>query len=235
MSTKEDVLIYCPREIEQFVTNCCVNEYELGTARDYRQALAAGMATERFRVIPVSQGDDFMLPIKQPVRVNVFQMRHAVPCVGYGVVPLKKKLRDEYRGVAGSELGRLRKEGVKIEDIVENAASGFVYCGDTGIEAIVEHMEAFSKYGTIIVESTFLYAAEGLTDEAIMERCTRDGHIFFPQLLPFILAHRQIRWVLIHFSLRYTREEIRSFFESDALKQHDLSHVTVLASRYCDQ
>lgn len=228
------MVIYCPKEIASYVTTCCVNEYELGTARDFHRALEAGEAQENFRVIPVSGGDDFMLDhLKQPVRVFVFSMKHAVPCVGYAICPLKKALKEDYRGRAGSELAQLRKEGIHIEEVLENPASGFVYCGDTGISMLEEHMESLSKYGTIIIESTFLYASEGLTELAIEDRCLRDGHIFFPQLLPYILKYRNICWVLIHFSLRYTREEIRTFFEG--LHHLDLSHVTVLASKYSDQ
>jgi hypothetical protein len=55
--------------------------------------------------------------------------------------------------VVGTELGRLRKEGVQIEEILGKCCFWFCLLLEIrGIEAIVEHVEAFSKYWTINVE-----------------------------------------------------------------------------------
>ena len=222
MSTKENAVIYVPREIESYVRKTCINEQELGWAVDFDPALAS------FDIRPVAPGDSFLLPLaKQRVQVRVFAMEHAVPCVGYGVAPLKKKLLPAYRGLPGAELGRLRREGTTLEEEVEDRGLGFVYCGDTGIGAVERQEEELCSYGTVVVECTFLGPTEGLTQEAIEERCRRDGHVSWAQLAPLVARHPETRFALIHFSIRYSAAAIRQHFA--ALQ---LPNVLVVVSDY---
>jgi ribonuclease Z len=166
------------------------------------------------------------------VRVSVVEMRHSVPCVGFGVYPMKKRLLDQYRGLAGKELGQLRKQKIAFEELFENYADGFFYCGDTGIEMLEKYETEVLKFGTVIIECTFLYPVDDqLTEEAILHRCERDGHIYWPQLLPYIQKHPEVEFVLIHFSIRYSKQDIIDFFK----KVENTPNVTVLASRYADQ
>jgi ribonuclease Z len=120
--------------------------------------------------------------------------------VGYAFSERKKRLKSEYVGTPGRELGRLRKEGVEIEE--ETFVPLFVYLGDTSTKVYEAHPEIFD-YPTIITECTFLpdpHESEG--DEAILQRTERDGHIHWTQLQDIVLAHPANTFVLIHF--RYT-------------------------------
>lgn len=45
------------------------------------------------------------------VRVSVFALNHTVSCNGYGFSLKKTKLKSEYQGISGPELGKLRKVG----------------------------------------------------------------------------------------------------------------------------
>lgn len=157
-------------------------------------------------------------------------MKHAVPCVGYGVVPIRKKLLAAFVGLDGKSLGKLRRDGIEIEEAVDDFKNGFLYCGDTGIEAFRDQELQWTLYGSIIIECTFLYAQEGLDEEAIAARCLRDGHIQWSDLEPFVTRHPTVNFVLIHFSIRYKKEDIESFFSS-----LNLPNVTVVASGYCSQ
>jgi ribonuclease Z len=76
-----------------------------------------------------------------------------VACVGYAFAERKKRLRPEYVGTPGRELGRLRKEGVEIEE--ETYAPLFVYLGDTSTQVYEAHPEVFD-YPVIITECTFI-------------------------------------------------------------------------------
>ncbi len=225
LATKEGCSIFCPAVVEPFVIKAIEAEAELGTARPMAELRRV------FTTRGVNAGDRFALGhLKQTVNVVVYAMSHAVPCVGYGVLPQKKKLKEAYRDVAGSQLGKLRKEGVEIEDVFDDYASGFVYFGDTGIEGVTGNEELL-RYGTWIVECTFFRPVDGqLSEEEIEARCKRDGHIYWPQLEPIVRANPGTKFVLIHFSLRYSKEDIVDFFE-----KLPYANITVVACKYSDQ
>ena len=48
------------------------------------------------------------------IAVDVLAMDHSVPCVGFAFFERRKKLKDEYKGLAGGEIGKLRKAGVEV-------------------------------------------------------------------------------------------------------------------------
>jgi ribonuclease Z len=225
LAAKEPVFVCCPREIEEYVRRFVVAEFELGTAMPIERL------RQNFTITGVVDGSSFRLEhLKQDMVVEVFAMSHAVPCVGYGVVPRKKKLKEQFVGKNGKELGQLRKDGVEFEELVTDYASGFVYFGDTGIEAVIGNAKLL-RYGHWIIECTFLRPIpDELTDEEIVARCKRDGHIYWPQLEPLVRQHPEIHFVLIHFSLRYSKEDIVDFFKPMAF-----TNVTVVACKYSTQ
>ena len=223
LASKEGVIVICPASIAKFVRNTIVAETELGCAQEFAQL------REVFRVVGLGHGERFLLEhLKQTMHVVAYQMRHAVPCMGFGLVGVKKKLKEEFVGKTGKELGQLRKDGIVIEDVSDDFK--FLYFGDTAIGVIEENPEFF-KYSCWIIESTFLRPIpDQLSEEEILARCARDGHIYWPQLEPYVKQHPEIDFVLIHFSLRYSREDIVEFF-----KDLPYPNVTVLASKYADQ
>jgi ribonuclease Z len=144
-------------------------------------------------------------------------MYHSVTCVGYGFIQEKKKLKQEYIGVQGKQLGELRKNGIVIDYLVENPM--FAFLGDTTIQFFEEHSKlkdngepSIFRYPLIIVECTFLGS-----DELDQERADKKKHINWPRLKPYIEAHSKILFVLIHFSRRYNDTTIRDFFEKENL------------------
>ena len=183
-----------------------------------------------FRFIGVSHGQWLPSSLRGGGQLEweVFKMHHGVPCVGFGLCRRTKKLRDEFRNVPGAELGRLRREGVAIEEVARQEE--LMYCGDTNV-SVLEECPRILEYPRIIIECTFLDIFDGVTEEEIKERCERDGHILWSQLRPFVLANRQSQFILIHFSLRYTVVQIHEFFRGEDAA-HDLHNVSVFAGEY---
>ncbi len=72
--------------------------------------------------------------------------------------------------------------------------------------------------------------AYSLSEEEIEARCARDGHIYWPQLEPVVKANPGTHFVLIHFSLRYSKQDFVDFF---ALLPY--ANITVVACEYSDQ
>jgi ribonuclease Z len=149
--------------------------------------------------------------------IEVFEMHHSVVCVGYGFLQEKKKLKPEFVGLPGKQLGELRKQGVVLDAYYENPM--FAFLGDTTVQFFEEQAaveargeESIFRFPLIIVECTFLG-----TDEEDEERARNKKHVYWPHLKPFIVAHPSILFVLIHFSHRYNSAQIREFFEKESL------------------
>jgi ribonuclease Z len=145
-------------------------------------------------------------------------MHHSVVCVGYGFLQEKKKLKPEYVGLEGRQLGELRKKGVALDFFYENPM--FAFLGDTTVQFFEEQAaiearqeESIFRFPMIIVECTFL----GLEEED-ETRARKKKHVYWPHLKPFVVAHPNILFVLIHFSHRYSSVQIREFFEKENLK-----------------
>ena len=80
-------------------------------------------------------------------------------------------MKKEYTGTPGKELGKLRKEGVQIDE--EYNIPLFVYCGDTSA-SVFEQTPWLFDYPVIITECTFLYPDSDEVD--LLEKAEKDGH-----------------------------------------------------------
>ena len=116
---------------------------------------------------------------------------------GYIVYDVKKKLKEEYQGLPGKELGRLRKEGVDFEDVVEVPLVAF--SGDTrpGIFQVPGHPALKAK--VLLIECTYL-------DDVPVSKGAEWGHIHIDELRKLALKglfNDVGSIVLCHFSQRY--------------------------------
>ena len=79
------------------------------------------------------------------------------------------------------------------------------------------------EFPVIIVECTFF----GIDDE--VERAHKIGHMTWKELRPIIESARDDqRFVLIHFSLRYSKQEIIDYFKKDIGGDSKLAQKVVL-------
>lgn len=135
--------------------------------------------------------------------VRVVECVHRVDCVGYSVFEIQKKLKEEYVGLEGKEIGQLRKQGI---DIYNESAAPFVcYLGDTTAQVFHKHPEILQQHSVIVVECSFL-------DEASQQSAIRTMHMHWDDLKPLVLAHPETLFVLTHFSLKYSVTYLRDFF-----------------------
>jgi len=101
----------------------------------------------------------------------------------------------------------------------------FVFLGDTTHHVFEQDPDILS-YPVVIVECSFLYAEQ-------MDLALSKGHICWEGgLEPFVKDNSDTLFVLIHFSLRYSLEEIDTYF-----KKLNLRNVTTWLSnpRVVDQ
>ncbi|AYV83529.1 MAG: beta-lactamase superfamily domain [Hyperionvirus sp.] len=130
---------------------------------------------------------------------------------GYGFIEIRRKLKTEYHGRSQAELNKLVSEGVEINHEVKFP----VYCflGDTNERVLYAIEESgklifspiLEKYKYIVIECTFLFEGE-------MELAVEHRHMHWSKLEPYVRAHPDTKFILIHFSARYSVEQISKFF-----------------------
>jgi ribonuclease Z len=140
----------------------------------------------------------------KPMKVEIIKCDHSVPCVGYGLIESRIKLKPEYEHIQGKELGALKKSGVDINYKVDFPF--FCYLGDTSHEVLKD--SRLEKYSTLMIECTFIYPEDH--DNAILTK-----HMHWEYLKPYVLSHPKMNFVLYHFSQRYKPEQIKEFFDNE--------------------
>ena len=187
-----------PEEICEKVTRYLLASFEIGCEIPFESEVAA------YEVIGVAPRAEFdIIHNGKKHKVVTYDNDHSVPCRSYGISEQTKALKQEYRGLEGKELGKLRKSGVAIEEFFWTRR--FVYIGDT-TERVFELNPDLFEYKSIIIECTFL-------EDDDLEQAQMTKHCHWRTLRPIIEAHPEIQFVLYHFSMRYKPQEIVDFFK----------------------
>jgi len=162
----------------------------------------------KYKLIGSNFGDRIFTNIKKmPYVIDVFKSFHTVPCVSYGFSEIRTKLKPELKGLDQFELEKMKLSGIEITNTIE--VPQFCYMGDTDERIFTNPI--IQKYPTIIVECTFLY------DEHL-KNAQKDKHMHWSKLKPFIEIYTDITFILIHFSSRYSDDEINDFFKDKKLE-----------------
>lgn len=144
------------------------------------------LENQRIQLKPVNAGDKFMI---KDYEVQVLEAYHDVQSVGYGISSFAKKLKSEYIGLSGKEIGTLRKSGVEVQELVKVPDIAF-FC-DSTIHNLRDHSE-WKEYPVIVCECT------GLDGEVVID----NGHTGITELLPVMLDNVDKQWIIIHTSRR---------------------------------
>ena len=205
----EKIKIYVPKGIESHIKDYIESAYLL-SSHTFPEQLNIKREElylyNYYELITVEPGNNISIQIKKVnYGLEIFKCYHPVPCVGYGIYNVRKKLKEEYTKLSGKEIGELRKNGVEINyDFVNKM---FVYLGDTGKEIFEdEEWQKIVEYPAIIIECTFI-----LEDEK--EQAVKTQHIHWDDLEPIADKYNKNTFILIHFSQRYDNSEIKKFFE----------------------
>ncbi|EGS20830.1 uncharacterized protein CTHT_0026680 [Thermochaetoides thermophila DSM 1495] len=140
---------------------------------------------------------------------TAFACDHTVPCLGYVFHQITYKLKPEYRSLSPAELRTLRQSiGSDITQPV--ATPVFAFLGDTTALTLDQNPEVqkWLEEGlkVVITECSFLR-------EEHRAQAEKTKHTLWADLEPIIRRWPNTTFILMHFSLRYTDEEIRTFFK----------------------
>jgi ribonuclease BN (tRNA processing enzyme) len=133
--------------------------------------------------------------------VESIKCSHGIESIGFGFSVEKVKLKEEYHGLKGFDIKKLKDDGIDITyKIIEPI---FLFLGDTNKKILLN--EHIYTYSTIIVECTYIY-----DDEISLAK--KNKHIHWLEIENTIKERSEIQFILIHFSMKYTRDEIKAFF-----------------------
>ncbi|MEP6995909.1 MAG: MBL fold metallo-hydrolase, partial [Acidobacteriota bacterium] len=105
----------------------------------------------RIEIVPSAPGDRVRL--RNDLEMTVLPGRHRVPTVGYLFSEVKQKLRDEFAGVAGEEIAKLRAGGTEVTRREEVPL--LAYPGDCGAEIFDAVPQLFAAR-VLLLECSFL-------------------------------------------------------------------------------
>lgn len=193
--------LYGPPGSKQFVVNYIQSTFEMNAMK--KKLPGEGSFYDYTEVIPDLTNLHLNLKNNQ-ILIKVIKCDHSVPTVSYLFRIIKKKIKDEYRNLSGKEIVELKNKNIEITKEVKQPL--FAYICDCSIKTIEQHSLLLTDYPYVIVECTFLY-------EDDLQNAIDTQHIHWDQLKTYIKQHPNTTWILIHFSLRYKDEDIRTFFE----------------------
>ncbi|CAH9081214.1 unnamed protein product [Cuscuta europaea] len=86
-------------------------------------------------LIALDVGEEFVL--RKDLKVRAFRTYHVIPSQGYIVYSIKHKLKQEYIGLSGEEIKRLKASNVEITNTINTPEIGFT--GDTMSDFILDN------------------------------------------------------------------------------------------------
>ena len=153
------------------------------------------------KLVGVKPGDEYK--IKPNLFARVFPTKHSRGSVGYTVIERRKKLKEEYTGLSGPEIVKLKKEGVTIDYPVEIPI--VTYLGDTQ-QVDFSQLDYIVKSKILIAECTFF------VDEH-SERADAGRHMHIDEFVEMISNLDNEHIVITHLTQRTRLSEIRSILK----------------------
>jgi hypothetical protein len=131
---------------------------------------------------------------------------HSTADVGYIISEQREKLRDEFVGRPGKELGELRKQGIELSRPYEAPLLAYVCDTTAAVFANAHSSAAILACPVVMIECNYLETE--MEDEA-----NQRGHMCWTQLAPIVAQYPNTLWILFHFSQRYrSNADIKAFF-----------------------
>ncbi|HEX8253474.1 MAG TPA: MBL fold metallo-hydrolase [Thermoanaerobaculia bacterium] len=162
------------------------------------QRRLTGAKFDEVEIVGVAADEE--LRVARSLYVRGHAAPHRVAARAYEFIERRHHLREEYVGVDGETIARLRREGVQIDE--EYRKSLFFYTGDTD-RGLLETGDAIYKAEVLMIECSFI-------EDGHQDRAAKYRHIHIDDIAEFAERFENRLIVLTHFSRRYSREEIRN-------------------------
>jgi ribonuclease Z len=156
--------------------------------------------------------------VRRDFVIRAMETHHAGASLGYSLVSVREKLKQEYFGTPGPELAALRKKGVEIQYRLEVPLVTFL--GDTSFGPVFQNPDVVNAE-ILITECTFYEK-----DHKQRAKIGRHLHVDqFAELLP-TLKNKQI--VVIHVSRRTGVRKARAYLRKRVAHEDLLKNIQFL-------
>jgi len=168
--------------------------------------------------VPMRDGDQHEM--RRGLWARAFATRHIRGSLGFSVVEVRKKLKEQFLGLTGQQIVELKTKGVEIVNSVEHPL--VAYLGDTAA-ANYSDLPHVANARALVIECTFF------ADEH-MDRARAGKHLHVKDL-PAVLDGMNNQLIIItHVTRRTALAEARNILKA-VLSKDILHRVTFLMSR----
>ncbi|MBC8378679.1 MAG: MBL fold metallo-hydrolase [Planctomycetes bacterium] len=192
------------------------------TVQNIRQILDAwGRLDGSFipaKIVPAEPGDEYR--IKPNLIARVFPTKHTRQSVGYTLLETRKKLKEEYVGLSGPEIVKLKKQGVTIENNIEIPLVS--YLGDTQY-VDYSQLDYVSQSKLLIAECTFF-------EDEHTERANAGKHMHIDEFAPLLERMDNEYIIITHLTHRTGVVEARKRLQ-EKLTPETFQKVIILMDR----
>lgn len=144
--------------------------------------------------------------VRRGMEVSAVRTYHRIDSIGWSVTRTTNRLKPEFVGLSGPEIGSLKKKGVEITD--PHTQILLTIPGDTTIDFLIKE-EAAQKAKILVHEVTIWDDVQSTA-----EKCKRYGHTHFRDMIKYHEKFEGEHLVLVHRSMKYSRR----FIEAQAKK-----------------
>lgn len=130
---------------------------------------------------------------------------HGVVSMSFGVYQNRKRCKLEYQNLSSDEYKKLKLDGIEFTEFYKFPI--VCYMSDTSCKSLTSPLSnLIYSYSIVMIECTFL-------EDCDLPNAKKKSHIHWSQLVPVIKQNPSIKFILTHFSKKYTWIEIKSFFD----------------------
>jgi ribonuclease Z len=170
------------------------------------------------KLVGVKPGDEYK--IKPNLVARAFPTKHSKGSVGFTVIEKRKKLKTEYKGLAGPQIVELKKQGIDIDYPLEFPI--VTYLGDTQYVDFSQ-LEYIVQSKILIAECTF-YEGEHTT------RAKAGKHMHVDELATLLKNLNNEHIIITHTTQRTPMREIRKILKN-ALPKKIYDKITILMAK----
>jgi ribonuclease Z len=151
-----------------------------------------------YTLIPMTPNSDH--EVRRDFLIRAVETHHGGCCLGYSLISVREKLKQEFMGTPGPELAALRKKGVEIQYRLEVPL--VTYLGDTSAGPVFDHPDV-QKAEILITECTFF-------DPTHKQRAKVGKHLHLDELVGILPKLKNQHLVITHVSRRISVRRARN-------------------------
>lgn len=149
-----------------------------------------------------------IIPVKRGIKIKGVRTYHRVDSVGWSAERTTNRLKPEFQGLSGPEIGALKRKGVEITD--PHTEVLLTIPGDTTIDFLIK--EPMARKAKILVHEITYWD----DIESTEEKCRHYGHTHFRDMIKhcekfegefLVFCHRSMK-----FSRRFIEKQVKKHF-----------------------